>query len=84
MRTYKGFLQRLDKVTSIMRETIGDKEKSELTKEELLVVAKCCEYIARSYYKMAIINGFKQAGNRLLLPFGEVIIAIAIKQVFTC
>ena len=67
MRTYKGFLQRLDKVTSIMRETVGDKEKSELTKEELLVVVKCCKYIARSYYKMAIINGFKQAGAGFLI-----------------
>lgn len=67
MRTYKGFIQRLDKVTSIVRETVGDKEKSELTKEELLVVVKCCEYIARSYYKMAIINGFKQAGAGFLI-----------------
>lgn len=67
MRTYKGFLQRLDKVTSIVRETIGDKEKSELTKEELLVVVKCCEYIARSYCKIAIINRFKQAGEGFLI-----------------
>ena len=67
MRTYKGFIQRLDKVTSILRETIGDKEKSELTKEELLVVVKCCEYIARSYYKTTIINGFKQAGAGFLI-----------------
>ena len=67
MRTYKGFLQRLDKVSSILRETIGDKEKSELTKEELLIVVKCCEYIAHSYYKMAIINGFKQAGAGFLI-----------------
>lgn len=27
MRTYEGFIQRLDKVTDILRETIGDKEK---------------------------------------------------------
>lgn len=67
MRTYKGFIQRLDKVTSIVRETVGDKEKSELTKEELLVVVKCCEYIAHSYYKMAIINGFKQTGSGFLI-----------------
>lgn len=67
MRTYKGFIQRLDKVTDILRETIGDKEKNELTKEELLVVVKCCEYIAHSYYKMAIINGFKQAGAGFLI-----------------
>ncbi|ADM73574.1 hypothetical protein LaPh949_gp016 [Lactococcus phage 949] len=67
MRTYKGFIQRLDKVTSIVRETVGDKEKSELTKEELLVVVKCCEYIAHSYYKMAIINSFQQAGAGFLI-----------------
>lgn len=67
MRTYKGFIQRLDKVSSILRETVGDKEKSELTKEELLVVVKCCEYMAHSYYKMAIINGLNQAGTGFLI-----------------
>lgn len=63
MRTYKGFLQRFDKVVNILRETIGNKDLSELTKEELLVVNKCCQYIARSCYKMAVINWFNQTGT---------------------
>lgn len=67
MRTYKGFLQRFDKVSNLLRETIGNKELDELTKEELLIVNKCYQYIAQSYYKMAVINWFNQAGAGFLI-----------------
>lgn len=63
MRTYKGFIQRLDKVIDILNEIITNKKQKDYTKEDLLLIAKCYRYISRSYLKMAKINSTVSAGS---------------------
>lgn len=63
MRTYKGFIQRFDKVIDILNEIITNKKQKDYTKEDLLLIAKCYRYISRSYLKMAKINSTVSAGS---------------------
>lgn len=63
MRTYKGFIQRLDKVIDILNKIITNKKQKDYTKEDLLLIAKCYRYISRSYLKMAKINSTVSAGS---------------------
>ena len=63
MRTYKGFIQRLDKVIDILNKIITNKKQKDYTKEDLLLIAKCYRYISRSYLKMAKINSTVSTGS---------------------
>ena len=63
MRTYKGFIQRLDKVIDILNKIITNKKQKNYTKEDLLLIAKCYRYISRSYLKMAKINSTVSTGS---------------------
>lgn len=63
MRTYKGFIQRLDKVIDILNEIITNKKQKDYTKEDSFLIAKCYRYIARSYFKMAKINNTVSADS---------------------
>ena len=63
MRTYKGFIQRLDKVIDILNKIITNKKQKDYTKEDLLLIAKCYRYISRSYLKMAMVNYSISAGS---------------------
>ena len=63
MITYKGFIQRLDKVIDILNKIITNKKQKDYTKEDLLLIAKCYRYISRSYLKMAKINSTVSAGS---------------------
>lgn len=63
MRTYKGFLQRFDKVIDILNETLEGKTDKDYTKEDLFLIAKCYRYFSRSYLKMAKINSTVSAGS---------------------
>ena len=63
MRTYKGFLQRFDKVIDILNETLDGKKEKDYTREELFRIAKCYRYFSRSYLKMAKINSTLSVGS---------------------
>lgn len=63
MRTYKGFLQRFDKVIDILNEILEVKTDKDYTKEDLFLIAKCYRYLSRSYLKMAKINSTLSSGS---------------------
>lgn len=63
MRTYKGFLERFDKVIDILNETQVSKKREDYTKEDLFLIAKCYRYLAKSYFKMAMVNYSISAGS---------------------
>lgn len=62
-RTYKGFMNRFKLVVEKQLAIMKGKEEEDLSKEELVTVIKCYKYIARSYYKMAVINSTVSAGS---------------------
>lgn len=63
MRTYEGFLYRFNKVVNILNETQVNKKREDYTKEDLFLIAKCYRYLARSYFKMAMVNNSVSAGS---------------------
>lgn len=63
MRTYEGFLYRFNKVVNILNETQVSKKREDYTKEDLFLIAKCYRYLARSYFKMAMVNNSVSAGS---------------------
>lgn len=63
MRIYEGFLYRFNKVINILNETQVSKKREDYTKEDLFLIAKCYRYLARSYFKMAMINNSVSAGS---------------------
>ena len=63
MRTYEGFLYRFSKVVDILNETLDGKKEKDYTKEDLFLIAKCYRYLARSYFKMAMVNNSVSAGS---------------------
>ena len=63
MRTYEGFLYRFNKVINILNEKQVSKKRDDYTKEDLFLIAKCYRYLARSYFKMAMVNNSVSAGS---------------------
>ena len=63
MRTYEGFLYRFNKVVNILNEKQVSKKREDYTKEDLFLIAKCYRYLARSYFKMAMVNNSVSAGS---------------------
>lgn len=62
-RTYEGFMKRFKWVAEKQLAIMEDKKEEDLSKEELITVIKCYKYIARSYYKMAVVNSTVSAGS---------------------
>lgn len=62
-RTYEGFMKRFKLVAEKQLAIMEDKKEEDLSKEELITVIKCYKYIARSYYKMAVVNSTVSAGS---------------------
>lgn len=71
-RTYKGFMHRFKLVSEKLSVITKDKKDEEFSKEELVTIAKCYKYIARSYYKMAVINSAVSAGSGFSFGYREV------------
>lgn len=71
-RTYKGFMKRFKWVAEKQLAIMEGKKEEDLSKEELITVIKCYKYIARSYYKMAVVNSIVSAGSGFSFSHREV------------